>query len=309
MNLNINNFRNLIFLYLIFKTISLILLIYLLPIIFNKTYFYSNDFYNLYNKCQILGPNFLFSFIVCHLDIHTLEDPVAIFVSIILSLFKDYLFFLIAKKFLTQKYLILFVLLIASHPYLNLYFMKFSNDIFNNLGISIYFFLTFTNKVNHKLSFLIFFILSLLRNSLVFILTVHYLYNIYLFIKKKKIIKNINLIYKNVIMIFIILIPVILVNLNYLDDFLSSNNIYDLNINFFLNKLNFLPLGIDYLFSSILNILTHLVLLLSFREQAYTEFLLFFSNNNSYLIIYLVMGIVFFLYHFFGFFYFINTKF
>jgi len=110
-------------------------------------------------------------------------------------------------------------------------------------------------------------------------------------------------------MIFIILIPVILVNLNYLDDFLSSNNIYDLNINFFLNKLNFLPLGIDYLFSSILNILTHLVLLLSFREQAYTEFLLFFSNNNSYLIIYLVMGIVFFLYHFFGFFYFIKTKF
>ena len=52
---------DLIYWYLPIKLVSLSLLIIMLPIYFDKTYFYSNDFYNLHTSCNFTTPNYLFS--------------------------------------------------------------------------------------------------------------------------------------------------------------------------------------------------------------------------------------------------------
>ena len=299
--------KRIIYLYIIFKLAALISLILILPIYFEKSYFYSNDFYNLYNKCELLSPNFLFSIITCFLGIKTLVDPASILVSISISIIKDYLFLIIAIKYLNKNFLYIFILALSLHPYLNLYYLKFTTDLFSNLGIALYCFYIFNDKINKNISNIVFLILSMIRNSLVFLFVTHYLFQIYLNFSSVKKLNNEFSLKKNLFLIFLLLSSVLLINMNYAKDFLSSNKIYDLNTAFFVSHLDFLPNFLGYFFAIIFNVITHAILLLGFREQAYTEFLYFFSSQNGMLKFYLIMGFSLFLFHLVGFYYFIRT--
>ena len=309
--MNLTLFRNenlyIIFWYLVVKIISLTLIIIFLPIVFDKTYFYSNDFYNLHTSCNFRTPNYLFSVMTCMLKIENLTSFHSIFFSFLISFFKDLMFIIIAFKYLDKRFLIIFCVLLSLHPYLNLYYLKFTSDIINNLTISFYFYLIFSKKLNAKGIDLIFLISSMMRNSLIFLFVTHYLIKIYFALFKEKKSKNFKLIFfKRILYILLLISSLFIVEANYAGDFLSSSSKYDLNLNFFLDKLSFSWLFFDYLISIILNILTHIYLLMGFREQAYTNFLYFFSTDNNYLIFYIIIGTMFFFFHFFGFMYFIK---
>ena len=147
----------------------------------------------------------------------------------------------------------------------------------------------------------------MIRNSLIFLFVFHYIYQIYINFKYRKNFKSKFSLKKNLILIFFLTSSVLLTNLGYAKDFISSNKIYDLNVSFFVPYLDFFPSVLTYFFSIILNFVTHLFLLLGFREQAYTEFLFFFSNQNNILEFYILVGFFMFLFHAIGFFYFIKS--
>ena len=298
---------DLIYWYLPIKLVSLSLLIIMLPIYFDKTYFYSNDFYNLHTSCNFTTPNYLFSVLTCVLSIENLSDLHAIIFSFAISFLKDLMFIIIAFKYLNKRFLIIFCILLSLHPYLNLYYLKFTSDIINNLIISFYFYLIFSQKLNAKGIDFIFLISSMMRNSLIFLFVTHYLIKIYVTFFKEKKTKNFKLIFFRSIFFIVLLISSLsIVESNYARKFLFSPNNYELNLTFFLNKFNFGWLFVDYLISIILNTFTHIYLLMGFREQAFTNFLYFFSKDNEYLVFYIVLGSMFFFFHFFGFIYFIK---
>lgn len=303
MNTIIYNKKNIdiIYWYLITKIISITLLIIFLPIVFQKNYFYSNDFYNLYILCDFRSPNYLFSIITCFLKIKNLTDIQALLLSGILSFLKDFMFLIVASNFLKKNYLIFFSFLLAAHPYLNLYYLKFTPDLINNLMISFFFYLIMTKKnINSGIN-IIFILGSMMRNSLVPFFISYYVINIYkkIFVEKK-FIKNKFIILDDLIFIIILWLSLFIVKSDYASGFLSSNKNYDLNLNFFLNQINSGLLFFDYFLSIILNFISHLILLMGFREQAFTQFLDFFSYNNDFIIFYLVFGIFLFFFHFVG---------
>lgn len=298
---------NLIYWYLPIKLVSLSLLIILLPVYFDKTYFYSNDFYNLHTSCNFRTPNYLFSVLTCAFKIENLSDLHSITFSFLISFLKDLMFIMIAYKYLNKRCLIIFCVLLSVHPYLNLYYLKFTSDIINNLTISFYFYLIFSKKLNAKGLDLIFLISSMMRNSLIFLFVTHYLIKIYIIFFEKKKYRDSNLIFfKNILFIILLVSSLFIVESNYARKFLSSSNSYELNLTFFLEKFNSGLLFFDYSISIILNTLTHIILLTGFREQAFTNFSYFFSTDNNYLIFYLLTGATFFFIHFFGFIYFIK---
>ncbi len=303
MNAIINNKKNIdiLYWYLITKIISITLIIIFLPIIFEKNYFYSNDFYNLYILCEFRSPNYLFSIITCFLKIKNLTDIQALLLSGILSFLKDFIFLIVASNYLKKNYIIFFCFLLAAHPYLNLYYLKFTPDLINNLMISLYFYLIMTKKnINSGIN-IIFVLGSMMRNSLIPFFVSYYVINIYkkIFIEKK-IIKNKFIIIEDLIFILILGLSLFIVESDYGSSFLSSNKNYDLNLNFFLKQINSGFLFFDYFLAIILNLISHLILLMGFREKAYTQFLDFFSYNNEFIIFYLFFGIFLFLFHFVG---------
>ena len=298
---------NFIYWYLPIKIVSLSLLIILLPVFFEKSYFYSNDFYNLHTTCNFRTPNYLFSVLTCVLNIDDLSDFHAIIFSFLISFLKDLMFIIVAFKYLNKKFLILFCILLSAHPYLNLYYLKFTSDIINNLTISFYFYLIFYKKLNKKGLDLIFLLSSMMRNSLIFFFITHYLIKIYISLFKEKNFKNSFWIFlKSVLFIILLSSSLLIVESNYTGKFLSSVETYDLNLTLFLERVNSGFVFFDYLISIILNTLAHLYLLMGFREQAFTNFLYFFSTHNNLLNFYMIMGSLLFFFHFFGFIYFIK---
>lgn len=298
---------NLIYWYLPIKIVSLCLIIILLPIYFDKTYFYSNDFYNLHTSCNFRTPNYLFSVLTCALNIENLSELHSIIFSFLISFLKDLMFILIAFKYLEKRFLIIFCILLSAHPYLNLYYLKFTSDIINNLTISFYFYLIFSKKLNTKGIDFIFLISSMMRNSLIFLFIIHYLIKIYeAFYREKKDKNSKSIFFKSILFIILLISSLFIVESNYTGKFLSSSSNYDLNSAFFLEKISFGWLFFDYLISIILNIFAHIYLLMGFREQAFTNFLYFFSTDNDYLIFYIMIGSTFFLFHFFGLIYFVK---
>ena len=65
----------------------------------------------------------------------------ALVLSGVVNFLKDLLFLTVAANFLKKKFLIIFSLLLATHPYLNLYYLKFTPDIINCFMVSLYFYL------------------------------------------------------------------------------------------------------------------------------------------------------------------------
>ena len=305
----INKNIYLIYWYLVAKIISLILIIIFLPIIFEKNYFYSNDFYNLYILCDFRSPNFLFSIITCFLKIKNLTDIQALFLSASLSFLKDVLFIIVASKFLKKNYLISYCLFLAMHPYLNLYYLKFTPDLINNLMISLYFFLIMKNKAFKTSLNLVFLFGSMMRNSLVPFFISHYLIKIFKkkFIERKRLSQNKVTIRQDLIYIIAFSLILLVDNSDYGTRFLSANQKYDLNLTFFIDKINTGLIYLDYLIAIPLNLITHCILLMGFREQAYTEFLEFFSYNNEFLYFYLIFGLILFFFHLIGFLYFFKN--
>ena len=300
-------------LYIPLKIIIVIALIYLVPIFFNKSYFDYADFISNYTSCDLTSPNLLFNLLVCSFGFQKIDNISLISIAFILNAIKDFGFLLITLKSLTKRYLMLFLLLIILHPYLNLYQARFTTDIFASLAVFfVFFMINFRNHTNIFYDVIII-IFTGFRNSLLIIFLFYYGYKLisHLVLKINYIKKIRYLSYLFIVLIFFILITqndlifkllhgnIGERNYNTLNYFIATN-IYNININYFLEFINTSSVIIDYIASIIILVAINLILLMGFREAAFTTFPDYFLQNDFISIISILIGFAMFLLHFIG---------
>ena len=130
-------------------------------------------------------------------------------------------FFLLFKDFLNRKGQIIFILLLALHPYLAIYFPRFFTDIFGSLGILL---ICYYSIKKIKLD-AIFIILSLIlinfRAALIVPIAIYAIYEIFRKLKEE------DTIHLSAILLIVLLGINYLLYKNFSDTFINNTNIYD----------------------------------------------------------------------------------
>ena len=90
-----------------------------------------------YGTCNIYSGNGFFTMFLCFLGIDNIDSFISILLSFSVSTLKDIIFVFIGMKYLRDKALTVFVILLAIHPYLCLYSGKLTTDLFATLALAI----------------------------------------------------------------------------------------------------------------------------------------------------------------------------
>ena len=198
--------------------------------------------------------NILYSQFLCTLGLNyeeALSGYTLIFLACAINLLSTCCFYFLFKNFLNKNGKILFIILLAGHPYLAIYFPRFYTDIFGSLGILLICFYAVKNRKIDYIFIVCTIILINFRSSLMPPLFLFIAYNFFLEIKKNK---NID-----ALMIF----GMTFIGLNFI--------LYSTFVNTFLTVNNFYS-----------NKAYNIILLLGFREGAANEgFGLFFNGSLS----------------------------
>ena len=285
--------KNIVIFYIIPKIILLGILLVILPIIFDQSYFKFED-YPVYKKCLDWSANPFFGYLVCLINSENIENYIAIILAISLNSLRDFGFIYLAKNLLTINGNRLYYLLLALHPYLTLYHAKLTTSTFAGLGVLLIFYII-KNKIKiNILHYLFSLILIGFRQSQ--ILMFLYFYSVYWFQNMKN--------YKfNTFYILCFLTALIfLMSLSSVDYFnkvirLSSEYPTNINISNYYNIDNYY---INIILSKGTQILIHIFLLLGFREKAYTEFPQMFISGHFIDIIQIVIGLILIVIHVLG---------
>ncbi len=256
MRVLINNKTDLIF--LILTKILFAYSIYLFSSNFFMTDFFAYPDMKAYKDCFGEGDimvNLLYSQFLCSLDLNyeeAISSYVLILIASFINTFSICAFFLLFKDFLNRKGQIIFILLLALHPYLAIYFPRFFTDIFGSLGILL---ICYYSIKKIKLD-TIFIILSLIlinfRAALIVPVAIYAIYEIFKKLKEE------DTLHLNAILLIVLLGMNYLLYKNFSDTFINNTNFYD-------NK--------------ILNV----IFLLGFRESVANEGLIqvFFTTSFS----------------------------
>ncbi len=294
-----------------------------MPLLTDRTYFQYNDFY-AYNTCNIFTGNGFFTMLLCFLGITKVSSLISILMSFSISTLKDMIFIFIGMKYLHNKALTVFVILLASHPYLCLYSGKLTTDLFATLAVAILYLRMHSAKTN------IFYdigaiILTGFRNSLFLLYFIFYAFEIAC--KFLQIYANG---YRNFLLSSIR--NVIVITLMLLVCSLSFTAGYENGPNYLVDTFQqtfVLPLGFDYFYKIFINNfpeyniiynlisicltvivtpLVHSLFLLGAREAAFLQFPKFFTFETTestitvcFFIYFLVIhsvGLVSFLFYF-----------
>ena len=296
--------KNIVYLYLPIKILTVILMIYYFPILFEKRYFMDNDFQNYYSKCPENSYNFFFTKIICFFKIDDLSNYKAISFAFLINFIKDFIFLYIAHKKFPKNLFMVFLIFLTFHPYLNSHYFKFSTILFANLAVALIF---FEIEILKKKSFFINLIMICLtgfRNGIFFLVLLYQTLNFYYLFKTLK-----SRLIKIFLIIFVISVLLILFiyffRIDYLVKSIITTKSYYLNFFNFNNYLNFIQIDIvRNLLSLILLFFSHLIMLLGFREKAFVEFENYFTNFTYPFLFEFTISIFLFVFHIIGLFYF-----
>lgn len=299
--------------YIPLKLIIVTFLIYFVPIFFSKDYFSYPDFISNYTYCDLTSPNLFFNLLVCSLEIKSISSPLPIIISFFMNTLKDFGFLMISLKFISKRYVIIFLFLIIFHPYLNLYQAKLTTDIFGSFAVFLIFYVITSNTKRIILWDFFFIIFTGFRNSLLIIFLYYYLHR---FCKTLFYISNFKTLTKN-LLYFIGLLTLFLIitqndiviniflnffssrNFNVLNYFIATN-IYNINVHYFAELINSSIIILDYFVSVFLLIFVNLILLMGFREAAFTTFPYYFFKDDIVTNISIMIGLFMFSFHLFG---------
>ena len=269
-NLSLKDPENIfLFIYLPVKIIALIILFFFL---FNTKQQYallSYPDFTRYTNCFSNFDNILFGLTACALKIKDTSNFLPIVITLIITLIRDFLYLKFATKLIkNNKIIIIFALLLAFHPYLVIYNLKFSTDLFGSLGILLIFYQITYNKNSLRL-FFITLVLVYFRNNLIVVFSLYYLTNLVVsYLDSSQIKFKENLLY----LIILLFCWLSLSNSVYLQ---TSNMglVFDSRWPFSLpNHLNFFGLE-NNLISNAIGLFTmfisHLILLTGFRESVF----------------------------------------
>ena len=96
-NVKDNYKGKLLILYISLKSFLILSLIFLVPIIFNRGYFYYVDL-EAYTSCDLNSPNGFFSLFLCSINLENIISFKAIGTAVIINTFRDILLILIVIK-------------------------------------------------------------------------------------------------------------------------------------------------------------------------------------------------------------------
>lgn len=146
--------------------------LYLFAIVLKQDLFLYPDFTNIYSDCSQSYSNILYTKLLCSLNFFGENAlPPSSYLTIVLSslinIFILVSFYSLSIKYLNRSGQVIFILMLALHPYMAIYFFRFYTEIFASLGILLIFFYGINNK-KIDLSFLFLSILLMnIRNGLI----------------------------------------------------------------------------------------------------------------------------------------------
>lgn len=266
------------------------------------------DFPN-YNTCNFLSVNPGFSFIVCILDINDASNLLPVTIAFLLTLLRDYIYIRIAKDYLNANQTVFFIILLALHPYLAVYSLKFSTALFESLFI-LYLFI-FLNRKSNIFNFtncFIFIIIFLIRNPLFLTLSLILTYYMYENFKAK------NSEYFGIATFTLVILFTLfyIYGINYSKIFVSYSSIFSYHsILLLFQNYNFY---LKHFFTILATFLSHYFILTGFREAFFTSGFSYFNPLRINFWIEISLGLILVVLHTIGFygcykrFYSVNKK-
>ena len=155
--------------YIILKLVCVVSTIHVVEYLFEIDTAQFNDFTYYVNNPTGVGPNIGYRYLIAALNIKHIDQWLPILLALSLNMIVDISWIVISSKYLSKRALILFIILIASQPYGNIYTVKFSTIIFAKMFVAYFFYSYMLQTTNQKQitwrQFFVMNILALLRNS------------------------------------------------------------------------------------------------------------------------------------------------
>ncbi len=291
MNSTKNNF-NLLCVLITCRAIPILFLISFYP----KTELLRYTDFSNYNTCNLSSVNPGFSFITCILGIYDVTDYFPVFITILLTFSRDYIYILLSKRFLNQNQVLFYTILLALHPYLAAYSLKYSSSLFESLCVLyLFIFINYKKDDFNWFNSLIFIIIFLFRNPLFGTIVAILTLQLFTKIDGNKYKTNIILL-STLVIIFMFFYYF---GVSYTKLFLDYNTIYSYNsVLMIFGNYN---LFLQHLFTAIAILFSHYFMLTGFREAFFTEGMSYFDTVNPKLYFELFIGFFLILIHSIGF--------
>lgn len=216
--------------------------------------------------CDVRAHNGLFSLLLCGMGIGDIQNNYAFSLALFLSTVKDLIIVMALYPFMNRSSVRIFIILLAFHPYLAVYHGKLTTDLFACLSVALFLWMIFREE--KKSDYLIVFspLLSGLRNSVIPFWAAYCFF------------KFLTLLYSNGRVAFLYLSCGVIVcglfflpNENYSDALSASVKTYPLDRDFFTDLLGLSDGWWGQAVSSVSYVSSRIILLLGFREAAFTH--------------------------------------
>lgn len=243
-------------------------IIYVICEYFYQTQVFALPDYASYTQCDAGSPNGFFSLLICALSIDTPGDAQAIMLAFALYLVRDIAFLLLARPFVSMRGWMLLALLMAIHPYMALYSIRFTSTMFPALTFMLLFWILSRRHVLGIWSRLAMILCTGLRNAIAPVTLAFEAVEAWRARKQGP--RAIALSLASLAaMIFVLQLP----DAPYAESFITASPAsYPMG---FLNILKWFDTGFvlfDWVLAILTTIVSHLILLLGFREGAFTHF-------------------------------------
>jgi hypothetical protein len=164
------------------------LLFYFLGIVFKQNLFLYPDFTTIYSNCSQFYSNIFYTQILCAINLFDgsallPSSNIAIALAALINIFVIVSYYQLSKKYLNRSGQILFILMLALHPYMAIYFFRFYTEVFASLGILLIFFYGINNR---KVDLLFIFLSIFLMNTRNGLIPVFFLFGIIEIVKSLK---------------------------------------------------------------------------------------------------------------------------
>lgn len=168
--------------YLLCKLLASSAMFFLMPVMFGQSVFHFDDFAYYISDGASFGPNIGYRALVAFFSIHSLDEPLPIFLAISINLAIDISWILLVGRSAGVRVVVYMGVIMGLQPYAAVYTMKFSSILFAKLGALYFFYLFQRSRYGGERILggikVIFFsaILVLLRNSNVFLAIPYFCY-------------------------------------------------------------------------------------------------------------------------------------
>jgi hypothetical protein len=254
------------FLYAGLKLFSVVVMMVAFEPLFGRSYFSYPDFAH-YATCNPHSPNGLYSLVICALGVRDIAAPQVVAVALILMTFRDVVFIKLAAGLMSRPALLFFAALLGAHPYLAAYHGRLTTISVASLAILLLFWLIQSGRMLSVATAVMFVVLAGMRNAIAPIFMAFIAISAPAALRQHAWLR-IALMAATVLA----LTAVLQAPDNYAGGFLEGAGRYPLSMS---NILGWIDSGnqiVDYIAAIPLLIVSHGVLLLGFREAAFTSF-------------------------------------